>query len=116
MNKSNRYFAILMLSVVGIMALSGKAQAEADGKNGVETYQTYPGTSTRDFSAPTYTTTRSGNTAVTTQSYPGSSTRDFTAPSRVSETNRDGTVTTYQTYPGSSTRDFTAPTYTTKRK
>jgi hypothetical protein len=90
-----RILVLLVLTVVSSISLA------ADRKT---TYQTLPGSSTRDYSAPAYVT--KGNTTYKT--LPGSTTRDDSAPTYVTKGN-----TTYQTLPGSSTRDYSAASYVT---
>ncbi len=84
--------------LVGILLPMAEATAAKD--NGATLHQTLPGTSTRDYSAPSYVT--KGN--VTYQTLPGTSIRDYGAPSYVTKGD-----TTYKTLPGSSIRDYRAP-------
>lgn len=55
---------------------------------------------------------------VTYQTLPGSTIRDYRAPTVVTETDKKGNVVTYQTLPNSSFRDYRAPSYvsTTSKK
>jgi hypothetical protein len=72
---------------------------------GDTTHRTLPGSSIRDYSAPSYVT--KGDT--THQTLPGTSIRDYRAPSYITKDN-----TTYQTLPGSSVRDYRAPGFVTR--
>lgn len=89
-----------LLTMVAIAAPQAAVAAEATTR-----YQTVPGSSTRDYRAPSFVT--KGDTTYRT--LPGSSTRDYKAPSYVTKGD-----TTYQTLPGSSTRDYRAPSFVTK--
>ena len=86
--------------LVGVLLPMAGATPAKD--NGTTRHQTLPGTSIRDYSAPSYVT--KGN--VTYQTLPGTSIRDYGAPSYVTKGH-----TTYKTLPGSTIRDYRAPTY-----
>ncbi len=91
----------LMLVSLSLLAMAGSVAAE----DAVVRHQTLPGSSIRDYSAPSYVT--KGDT--THRTLPGSSIRDYSAPSYVTKGD-----TTHQTLPGSSIRDYRAPSYVTK--
>ncbi len=92
-----------MKTLVLIVAVASGIAFADDSKT---TYQTLPGSSIRDYSAPTYVT--EGNT--TYQPLLGSSTRDYRAPNYVTNGN-----TTYQTLPGTSIRNYSAPSYVSRQ-
>ena len=91
---------LLGLLLVAVGGVSAK-------DNGTTRYQTLPGSTIRDYSAPSYVT--KGN--VTYQTLPGSSVRDYRAPSYVTKGD-----TTYKTLPGSTIRDYQAPAYVIENK
>lgn len=90
--------ALIRFALIGPLVLGAGVTLAKD--NGVTRYQTLPGTTIRDYSAPTYVT--KGN--VTYQTLPGTSIRDYGAPSYVTKGD-----TTYKTLPGSTVRDYRAP-------
>lgn len=90
--------ALIRFALIGSLILEAGVTVAKDKE--VTHYQTLPGTSIRDYSAPSYVT--KGN--VTYQTLPGTSIRDYGAPSYVTKGN-----TTYRTLPGSSIRDYRAP-------
>lgn len=71
------------------------------------TYQTRPGTTSRDWTTPSLVT--EGN--VTYQVKPGTTGRDWTAPSWETKNGE-----TYQVKPGTTSRDWTAPSFRTDKK
>jgi len=86
--------------LLGFLLLAAGGASAKD--NGTTRYQTLPGSTIRDYSAPSYVT--KGN--VTYQTLPGSSVRDYRAPSYVTKGD-----TTYRTLPGSTVRDYQAPAF-----
>jgi hypothetical protein len=92
---------------LAFVILSFAIQCGAEQPKRVVTYQTLPGSTTRDWRAPTKVTEGS----FTYQTLPGSTTRDWRAPSWVT---KDGL--TYQTMPGSTERDWRAPSFRTEKR